>query len=343
MIVKMKETRAVASVKLYFLAGITLLLTITASLLSILPTASALSLGLKVLPGQSNSLTGGNNQLWFAVSPGSSESRKFEILNPSEDSANIEINLVPALFKDGKLVEGELEDDQFTQWFDFSPEKFTLKPRSNRVIDVKVAIPNGAPRSAQNALIYVNVTGNQKKSKVEEGQTVAIAKSILRLRLPVALYVGDPKDLVVDFEITDLIDYSVDGAKFLGIQFKNLGTLPLGLSGKVSLNNLEFSNLEYGPFEFGSQPISVSDSGSARVELPEDFVLGKYKILVSARQSSVEKNKVFEKDLKFPNLDDSFLGRYQIIFLVIILMLFVITVLLKRRLPQITKGVEQDS
>ena len=211
------------------------------------------------------------------------------------------------------------------------------------MVDVKVSIPNGAPRSAQSALIYVNVTGNQKAPKVEEGQTVAIAKSIVRLRLPVALYVGDPKDLVVDFEITDLIDYSVDGAKFLGIQFKNLGTLPLGLSGKVSLNNLEFSNLQYGPFEFGSQPISVSDSGSARVELPADFVLGKYKILVSARQSSVEKNRVFEKDLKFPSVDESFLNRYQMIFLAIIMMLFVFTVLLKRRLPRSAKEVEQDS
>jgi len=340
---KLKKSCGVAKSNLALLAVFMLMLFMTASMMSILPSANALSLGLRVIPGSSNSLTGGNNQLWFAGSPGSSESGKFEILNPSEDYANIEINLVPALFRDGKLVEGELEDDQFTQWFDFSPKKFVLKPRSNRVVDVKVLIPNGAPQSAQSALIYVNVSGNEQRSQLNEGQTGAIAKSIVRLRLPVALYVGDPKDLVIDFEISDLIDYSVDGAKFLGIQFKNLGTLPLGLSGKVSLKNLEFSNLEYGPFEFGSQPISVSDSGSARVELPADFVLGKYKILVSARQSSIEKNRVFEKNLKFPSLDDSFLGRYQIISLAIIITLFIITVLLKRRLPRTKKEDEQDS
>jgi len=321
-----------------------LMLLIIASFASIVPTANALSLGLRVLPGSSNSLIGGNNQLWFAVSPGSSETRKFEIINPSSESANVEINVVPAIKRDGKIVEGEAQDDDFTQWFNLSPKKFILKPRSNRAIDVKVSIPKDAARIVESALIFVNVTGNEKSAEVKEGQTVAIAKSIVRLRLPVALYVGNPKDLIVDFEIIDLVDFSADGAKFLAIQFENLGTLPLGLSGKVTLNNIEFPDLRYGPFEFGSQPIAVSESGSARVELPQDFVLGKYKILVSARQSSIEKNRVFEKDLRFPNIsDDSFLSRSTIIFLAIIFILFVGTVLLKRRLPLPSREDQKNS
>jgi hypothetical protein len=311
-----------------------LMLLIIASFASIVPTANALSLGLRVLPGSSNSLIGGNNQLWFAVSPGSSETRKFEIINPSSESANVEINVVPAISRDGKIVEGEVQDDDFTQWFDLSPKKFTIKPRSKRAIDVKVSIPKGADRIVESALIFVNVTGNDKNAEIEEGQTVAIAKSIVRLRLPVALYVGNPEDLIVDFEIVELVDFSVDGSKFLAIEFENLGTLPLGLSGKVNLSNVEFPDLQYGPFEFGSQPIAVSELGSARVELPPDFVLGNYKILVSARQSSVEKNRVFEKDLRFPNMSDSsFLSRNMIIFLAVIFILFMGTVFLKRRLP----------
>ena len=149
------------------------------------------------------------------------------------------------------------------------------------------------------------------------------------------LIVGNTNNLIIDFDIVDLKDYSIAGKKYLNLMFKNLGTLPLGLDGDVSLNSIEFENLKYGPFEFGSQPIGESKDGSAVVELPSDFTVGKYRILVTARQSMVEKNKIFERDLQFPNFDDGRLSNMNLFLGVfIIVILLAISTFLKKRLQK---------
>jgi len=300
-----------------------------------LPNAQSLGFGIRVIPGPKDSLTGGNNQLWFTTSAGGSEKRQFEILNPGDESANVDIEIVPAILKDGELVASTERDSVQTPWFKFSPVKFILNSNSNRIVNIEVSVPRDAEETRFTGFIYLNISGLNKGSIARKDEIVATARSIIRMRIPVMLTVGNKNDLIIDFDIVDLKDYSIAGKKYLNLMFKNQGTLPLGLDGEVSLKSIEFENLEYGPFEFGTQPIGESKEGSAVVELPTDFIVGKYRVFVTARQSTVEKNKVFDRNLQFPNVGDGSLSKVNLyIGVFIILILLAISTLLKKRLSK---------
>lgn len=321
-------------------------LTLTAILcfLSVFQSSSAfgLGIGVRVIPGSDQTLVGGNTRLWFAVSPGKFESREIEVLNTSNEKTKISIALLDAVLRDGKLVPKESLSPA-NDFLILSNNNFVMDPNSSSRIKLTFAPPVDALTGEKLAMLSVSATSTNTSKISDNSKTRAIGRNDVRFNMPIYLIIGDTNELVVDFEIQNIRDFSRNNDKVIHIIFKNLGTLPLGLKGSIQFTSIDFEGLKYGPFDFGSEAIRKSESGRAEVILPSDFQTGKYKVLVIAHQSNIEKTRIFEKDLTFPvESRTPEIIRYVFFTLLFICLLFFLASFLTRKLDDQKRSKESN-
>lgn len=311
---------------------------VSALLFILTPPASGLGLGVKVIPGSKESLVGGNNRLWFMVTSDSAESREILIINNSDEKARINVRLNDAVVRDGKF--GALNSPSpHSDLLRISNKQVVLNARQSITLTLTTKFSSSAEFGQYVAALTINSEGMESVSETKKDGTYAVGKNALQYVVPVYLFVGDRNKYKVDFEIVDLLDYSQDGKKLVNVVFENLGNLPLGLSGSIQFTSQEFSELSYGPFNLGSEPISEGDSGIARILLPDDFEPGKYKVLIIARQANVEKTKVFEKNLQFPNERGNSTMWFLMLAIVILIALAVFYSLARRKLQDTSNQI----
>lgn len=313
-----------------------LVIALTSSFILYPTSVLAAGLGVRVLPGASDSPLGGNTRLWFAVPKGQSDSRKIEIINRGPEDLRIKLELLNAIERDGKLV---LEEklSPLNEYFSPSDNNFKMKASTSRVVTLKISSESESSLGEQIALLAISGNSDEKiKSSRSEG-TKVVGENILRFTIPIYVVIGSGDSWNVDFEIDKIVDLTLEDKKILDIYFYNNGDLPLGLKGKVEFASSEFEDLSFGPYSFGSEAIAPKNAGRARVELPSDFVPGKYKVLVAARQSNVEKTRVFEEDLTFPGSDTSS-WVWWILMLAVIFLLYVSYLALRRKLQNVEQS-----
>lgn len=289
----------------------------------------AAGLGVRVLPGSDDSPLGGNTRLWFAISKGQSDFRKIEVINRGPEVLRIKLELLNAIERDGKLVPEE-ERSPLNDFFSPSDNNFLMKASSSRVITLEISSDSDSIEGEQNAILAVTASPVIKLKPSDDEGTKAIGQNNLRFTFPIYVIIGSGNRWNVDFQINKIVDLTVNNRKILDIYFENTGDLPLGLKGRVEFVSSEFQDLKFGPYSFGSEAIATKESGRARVELPEEFSPGDYRILVTARQADVEKTKIFESNLSFPS-SNSFTMVWWLATAVILLALLTFYFLLRRK------------
>lgn len=258
--------------------------------------AAELGLALDVLPSSDpdiNRLTQGQ-ALWFVIPPGTSKSRQVRITSSSSISQEIELSVGYLNRIDGVATIDDSRKSETEEWAEFSPKKFTLKPRASQLVDFKYSIPDSVEIGVHEAFLYA--TASQVTSKSNPEYRVP---QNARIASPIFLGVGTSAQISTDFTIDDVSGVVVDGIRQLKVDFKNTGKTPLSLMGNIQLSSAEFENNLVGPLTFTSVVIRPGVLGYVLIPAPEQITPGKWKILVSATQISTTKTREFTKDLSF--------------------------------------------
>ena len=305
------------------------LILIMVSIILIPAKVFAAGLGVRVLPGSDDSPLGGNTRLWFAISKGQSDFRKIEVINRGPEVLRIKLELLNAIERDGRLVPEEVQSP-LNDFFSPSDNNFVMKASTSRVITLEISSDSDSIEGERKAILAVTASPDIKIKRSDDGGTKAIGQNNLRFTIPIYVIIGSGNRWNVDFEINKIVDLTVNNRKVLDIYFENTGDLPLGLKGRVEFVSSEFKDLKFGPYSFGSEAIGTQESGRARVELPEEFPPGNYRILVTARQADVEKTKIFESNLSFPSSNSSTMV-WWLATAVILLALLTFYILLRRK------------
>jgi len=279
-----------------------LIIALLAIFLSIPASVSAenLGIGFTVLPNGDESKVANNNQLWFALKAGESGSRKFRVVSSSKINQNITFSYYKSILEDG-VQKASGEESEFSKWFTTNPDSLKLQPSSERDITLTVKVPRDTPDGTYNAYIRVGSSASNP-TEIKRKGTYGIVNNDLGFLQSIFVVVGQGQDSTLDFEILNLESYIDDAnAKHVKIEFENTGQLPLGLSVSLELRSEDFSDLFFGPFQGGSEPIlSLGEKGFADISVSNDVSIGNYKVRVRAEQGGVVKNKIFNALLDFP-------------------------------------------
>jgi predicted secreted protein len=289
--------------------------------------SDSLGIGLTVIPindGTDANLSF-NNQLWFGIEQGKSFTRQFEVSSSSQISQRLDFKLFDVLYDNGTRGIRTDRASTTTPWVQFMPANVVLPPKGIARVSMTYQIPTDVDDSSYEAFLRVNASAaNAPKvtdSKDEGGVRVVLAGSAA-IDIPVWLGVGNPKNLISDFEIKKVFGFLDDGQKKLRVVIRNSGKTPLGLAGSVQLTDASFSDRNFGPYPYRSSEIQPGKEALIDIEMPEDVTEGKWKILVVAEQGSIRKSKVFDEDLTFKPLGSGFPLQILLVMLGVLGLLF---------------------
>jgi len=261
-----------------------------------------LGFGINVIPDRTDQSDGalrGNQALWFAMSPGESITREFEIVSASDVEQDIEAEVLGLVIVNGEDQVDKSALSEVAPWVSFSPTPLVLPPRERAVLTMTVAAPLDAEGAFQ-AYARIRATATQIPTTQGDDETKAIIKGALAFDQRLWIGIGESGSLTTDFEIVDAVGLTVDEARTLQIEFANTGETPVAPRGTVELQSLDFTTLRVGPLDFGTATVLPGQSRYAQVILPEEVEPGPWKLLVIASQGNIKKTATFERDLTFP-------------------------------------------
>lgn len=271
---------------------------------------NSLGIGLTVIPlndGTKANLSF-NNQLWFGVKQGKSFTRQFQVSSASAIAQRVEFELFDVLYENGSRSIRTDKKSVTSPWVQFSPPEVVIPPRGIAQVSMTYRIPEELKDSSYESFLRVNAFAANlpKQVPTKDGGVRVVLAGSAAIDTPVWLGVGDPKNLISDFEIKKVFGVLIDGEKKLRVQIKNTGKTPLGLDGTVQLTDSAFSDRTFGPFGYRSSEIQPGKEVGIDIVMPEDVTEGKWNIYVVAEQGNIRKTKVFEEDLTFKPLGSEF-------------------------------------
>lgn len=262
----------------------------------------ALGIGVRIVPGDA-AATGGdlaqNGRLWFAAPPGGAITRQFIVQSASDASQALEFSLLPAIVRNGELVQAGGESP-VSEWVRFDPPTAVLEPRAAVTVSMELSLPPDAPTAFYDAFLSVSATlADQGALTGGDARTQAVLPGAAAVLVPAWFGIGDAESLRPEFTIDSVQGALIDGVKVLRIRLSNRGQTPIGLRGTTQLSDPELAGRSFGPFDFATRTVAAGETASVDVELPTDVTDGRWRIYVSARQGSVEETRYFEEDLRF--------------------------------------------
>jgi competence protein ComEA len=144
--------------------------------------------------------------------------------------------------------------------------------------------------------------------------TKAVIPTALTFDKEVWLGVGSGEFLKSDFEIDGIAGIRHDGKNWLQVQLRNTGQTPIRPKGEVEVVDPLFAQRRFDPVKFSSPTIDLGKRSRTEIEAPLGMTDGKWKILVTARQGSIEKTVIYEQDISFDNSTSEFFGLWRRLF-----------------------------
>lgn len=276
----------------------------------------SLGIGLTVIPlndGTKANLSF-NNQLWFGVEQGKSFTRQFQVTSASAIAQKVEFELFDVLYENGSRSIRTDKKSVTSPWVQFSPPQVIIPPRGFAQVSMTYTIPGELKDSSYESFLRVNAFAANlpKQVPTKDGGVRVVLAGSAAIDTPVWLGVGDPKNLISDFEIKKVFGVLTGGEKKLRVQIKNTGKTPLGIDGTVQLTDAVFPDRTFGPFGYRSSEMQPGKEVGIDILMPEDLTEGKWNIYVVAEQGNIRKTKVFEEDITFKPLGSDF--PFQILF-----------------------------
>jgi hypothetical protein len=299
--------------------------------------AAGLGISVRVIPGGNEAgqeAIGANKRVWLIVKQGDTRSREVQISSTSSISQLISLAIVDAETFDGETSPGKTLNEANT-WAKFSENNFILPAGSKKTVSMGITIPKGITDTAIEAFLVVIAESPKPDRNDTDSKYSAVVKGQARFAHPLFLGVGNYEKFRVDFSIDNVKDTLRNGQKKLQIFIGNNGLTPIAPSGDVTLQNVDFPDLRFGPIKYLTARISPESKAVFEVDLPEEVIPGKWKIFVKARQGNVTETKVFEKTLRFSKWFDTLLniGRFLV---------FIIGIMLLRKAWHLYRGVSPE-
>lgn len=300
----------------------------------VLPANSdSLGIGVTILPDPNNPSVSSRNILWFGAEPGQTATRTLRISSQSEVEQTIRFALLDLVLIDGEEFVDSESISERDKWLRYEPETIVLQPGEAREVTVTVSVP---PDSLETTTIsYLRVAASLASldvNEVGEGSRAVLAGGAA-IDLETWIGVGDPQLLLPSFELLNPRGVIRDGEKFIQSGFRNTGSIPLFVSGGVSLNDQTFAGRTFGPYSYQVSGIESSQTGIFEVAVPEDVQEGPWQIYITARAGNVVENRIFTLNLTFVEE-----GQFQILQLLIPLLILVLVSLLVFALRMALKG-----
>jgi len=261
-----------------------------------------LGFGVNVIPDASDTSEaklGGSQALWFALTPGQSITRQFDVVSVSDVEQLIEGEILSLRVVDGADRIDVATPSDIASWVTFSPSPLSLGPRQRAKLNVTVTAPTDAEGAFQ-AFIRVRAEAAQLPEIQSDTPAQTVVRGALAFDQKMWVGVGASGSLVTDFEIVDAVGLTVEDTRTLQIEFANTGETPIAPRGTVELQSLDFTTLVVGPLEYRTAEVLPGQSRYAAVELPPEVEPGPWKVFIVANQGNIQKTASFEKDLTFP-------------------------------------------
>ena len=263
---------------------------------------TSLGFGLTIIPvddGSDAKLTL-NNKLWFGIEQGGSLTRSFQVSSASEIPQRLNFEVFDVIIDNGVSTIRTDKKSDTAPWVTFTPATLVLPPGQTGEVKMNYQIPVGTPDASYDAFLRVIATAANPPEVQEnsEGVRVVMAGGAA-IDTSLWLGVGDPTNLITDFEIDDLTGVLIDGAPALRITFSNTGKTPIGPKGNVQLQDPAFQERNFGPFIIGTPEIAPGERVYVDIALPAEVTDGFWRSFVVAEQGNIRKSRAFESELTF--------------------------------------------
>lgn len=238
------------------------------------------------------------NRLWFGIEPGEQKTRSFVITSRSEIPQEINLYLFDKKFLNGQASVDESQLSATSEWAKFEPSALVLLPGQEQRFTMTYQVPVDAPDIAFNSVLRVVATSAQEATGAEDAAS-AVVRGAAAVELGVFLGIGDALDLVPDFNIESIRGVRLPEGRFLEVELRNSGRVPVQLVGTVQLADPVFAERNFGPFDFLSREIFPDESVIAQVPMPDEVEPGEWKIFVTAEYGQIKQTRLFEQSLSF--------------------------------------------
>ena len=313
--------------KRIFLAALLSLFALLAPMLS--ANADSLGIGVTIMPDPDNPSVSSRNILWFGAESGEVASRTLRISSQSQEEQTVRFALLDLVIIDGEEFVDSDSVSERDSWLTYEPETLTLKPGETKEVTITVLVPEDAVETT--TISYLRVAASLASldvNDVGEGSR-AVLPGGAAIDLETWIGVGDPQLLLPSFEMLNPRGVIRDGEKYIQSGFRNTGSIPLFITGGVTLNDQTFAGRTFGPYEYQVSGIESDETGTFEVRVPEEIQEGPWQIYVTARAGNVVENRIFTLNLTFVEE-----GQFQVEQLVLpaLIILLVATLVFAMRL-----------
>ena len=302
--------------------------------------SSALTCGLTAAHGASNDLgistkivsdpspnhpntAGTSTEITTLINPGASFARYIRIQNygilKSEYSPTIESSHYQA----GDQTRGDHTVSDLSKYATFSPANLVLGPGQVGYLKITLAIPISAQIGVHFATLFINVNPAKKALAAKHTGTVAVFSSNLRAAIQMAIGIGTPVSIPVNFLITGVKEIFSKQVPYLEIKVKNLSTLPINPVGAAHFNDPNGVLSISTPLEFAFQTIAPLSKGIVDVYIPKTIPANTWMVHVDALQGATSETKDEEiKIVQVNKFNFAIIERVGALLMFLLLILF---------------------
>ena len=234
---------------------------------------------------------GTSTEITTLINPGASFARYIRIQNygilKSEYSPTIESSHYQA----GDQTRGDHTVSDLSKYATFSPANLVLAPGQVGYLKLTLAIPISAQIGVHFATLFINVNPVNKVQNVKHKGTIAVFSSNLRAAIQMAIGIGTPVSIPVNFLITGVHEIFSKQLPYLEIKVKNLSTLPINPVGAAHFNDPNGVLSISTPLEFAFQMIAPLSEGIVDVYIPKTIPANTWMVHVDALQGATSESK----------------------------------------------------
>lgn len=214
------------------------------------------------------------------VSPGSTFSRRFEVVNDSPQPITVALYAVASEIAGGSFTPlAGRTPNELASWMSVAPSELRLAPRARQPATVTIAVPRDASAGERYAAVMAESVGQQDGVAVNT-----------RVGIRTYLDVGRGGEAPTDFVIEALTaSRQTDGRPVVQATVRNTGGRALDMSGDLTLTAGP-GGLSAGPFsvELGTT-LALGKSQTVKVVLDKALPAGPWKARIGLKSGLVER------------------------------------------------------
>ncbi len=234
---------------------------------------------------------GTSTEITTLINPGTSFARYIRIQNYGILKSQYSPTIESSHYQAGDQTRGDHTVSDLSKYATFSPANLVLAPGQVGYLKLTLAIPISAQIGVHFATLFINVNPANKVQNVKHKGTVAVFSSNLRAAIQMAIGIGTPVSIPVNFLITGVHEIFSKQLPYLEIKVKNLSTLPINPVGAAHFNDPNGVLSISTPLEFAFQMIAPLSEGSVDVYIPKTIPANTWMVHVDALQGATSESK----------------------------------------------------